>query len=310
MTKIKVMFNRKFIGIFLILVMLLICVSAVSATDSETDDMKLAEIPEEIQTTDNDEVLNAGESLQDEINNDDDGEIEIEGTYNQSLSIHKNITIRATGTGATFDGENTNRTIITTSSNTNVHLENLLFTNTNGTVLINNLGTLFLKNCTFTNHINFDKIIDCSGNLVVDSCKFLNNNASESGSVIAGYKTGLNYTISNCVFQTNHNKFSKDLEIFYGEVHIEDMDMNMTERTKFSGCSMYFSRCNITGYHPFNRDCSYDNCTLINSRIYLPRESLHNIRFINSEINQQRVLNENITISGCEFINSSIVFAF
>ena len=69
----------------------------------------------------------------------DGDEIEIEGTYIRDdgvISIYKNITIKGSQNGAVLDGNNDSSSIFIIKSNANVHLKNIVFMNTNNSLVI------------------------------------------------------------------------------------------------------------------------------------------------------------------------------
>ena len=133
------MFNRKFMGFILVFFILIIALSAVSAGDASNETDIGLELDES-----QDAVLeeNGGSftDIQRNITEAGDGdEIEIEGTYIRDdgvISIYKNITIKGSQNGAVLDGNNDSSSIFIIKSNANVHLKNIVFMNTNNSLVI------------------------------------------------------------------------------------------------------------------------------------------------------------------------------
>lgn len=135
--------------------------------------------------------------------------IEITGIFKENdLSLDKNLTLKGSDNGATFDGSA--KTILSKlfqiTKNSNITLENITFQyyNNAGTTTVNNGSVINSDVPTPTNVLT----------LAIKKCKFLYNKANNGGSIyIAG---NLNTTIEDCLFENNTAEHFDGKVVVYG----------------------------------------------------------------------------------------------
>ena len=126
------------------------------------------------------------------------------GKDNTNLTITKNITIVGKGNNVVIDAKGISR-IFTISHGVTVTLKNLKLINGKNTHggAINNEGTLFVSDCTFTNNKATEfggGAISNNYNLSVSSSTFTNNQAIRHGGAIGSYYT---FSVSGSTFTNN-----------------------------------------------------------------------------------------------------------
>ena len=255
------MFNKKLLGISLIILILIITTGAVSADDNITDAPAIEE--------------KIFDDIQNEIKNADSKDtIELEGTYSsqgKEIKIDKDLTIKG---NATLDGKSSSRIF---STKKNVIFEDLTFINgdnKNGGAAVystSRTNCLTFINCKFINNKadtrDSDAInggaISSQGNVTIINCTFKDNFA-ESGSAVRC--TGESITVRDSLFINNKGRNIIDV---WNNINIENtIFMNNTGFSIYSGYNSNVKSCNFTG-NKGGIYCEYsgevDNCNFINN---------------------------------------------
>ncbi len=189
--------------IFLIcLILAILSISAVSATENITDNLKTSDLNETIQVTnaktftDLDTDINSNANSQITLKNDYIYNSTTDSKFKNGVAIKKDVTIN--GNGHTLDGNNLAR-IFTTESE-NIILKNINFINGNanregGAIK----GDATVMNCNFTNNVASYYGGAIYGNCTIKDSNFIKNNATRFyGGAVYGKST-----IENSNFEGN-----------------------------------------------------------------------------------------------------------
>ena len=286
-------YKNKFFIIGLLLFVVLLAISAVSAAENTTDiaTVDLDMSAHEIQTYSNDDVVKQvnGREIIGKTDNGTfsdlqtkidavgvGGVVNLENNYayddsfsNNGITITNPITIN--GNGFTINGMGQSRIFSITSLN-NVILNNITFMNGNS-----NLGGAIILNG------------DVSG-IVVDNCKFINNTATQNGGAIYAKGAFINSTVKNSEFASNIA--AKNGGAIYFLINSSG---NLFENITFSN----------------NRANGADGGA-INFHAQLSKTSFNNLTFLNNHaangggaINTDHNVNDNNSYANSTFINNS-----
>jgi hypothetical protein len=283
--------NFKFLSFALILIVLMVTVSAVSAADNTISDNNA------LQTTDNSITLNANAN-QNTLSSVDKGNFQVgdttytnlhdaitnaqadstiiigsgnyTGANNYGQTINKNLIIKADdGATVIFDAENANTNILTINEQYTVTLQGLTFmnvkkTDAKGGAIVNN-GKLTVNNCTFLNNnvtpVSYSNggaaIFSPKGTLTVQDSTFINNTAPWKGSTGAvSFWGSSGLSIKNSYFENNSARFG-------GAIEIENLKQ---DSPAIDNCTFVTNNAYCGGAINLNDYCSEVNIT--NSKFY------------------------------------------
>lgn len=245
----------KFTKLGFILLILIISIGVVSATEDTNDTISNHNIDEALKTnqenigytfTDLNNDINAVEGIFD-VQHDYRFNNETDDNY---VTIHKSNFI-INGNNHKFDGNNQSR--ILSIFGTNVTINNLIFSNGNFT----NIGGLRVEGSATLNNVTFiNNTANNVGSLYVQgevncfNCNFIDSNAAKDGSAIYSYNSTTN--VKNSKFIDGSGKVGSAISGFNSVLNVEES---------------YFTSKGATFYasvYCYNSDVSIDNCIFTN----------------------------------------------
>jgi hypothetical protein len=302
--------------ILIILMILIFAVGVVSAQDVNNETGVDLELNDDSALA---ETSNNFTTLQENIDaTPDNGEIGIEGTYKNNdsttISIYKNLTITGKENGATLDGNNLSATMIVIGENANVHLKNLIFTNANGSNVIQSYGTVYLDNCTFINNRALSSVVYLDNGVnTISKCYFSDNQLITSLINAKGQLTISNSTFINApndednyydVFRFNAmNALVENTKLYYAPMSLQNSNVTF-DNCYLKKCERYEQGRFITDYILSLNCASIHNCTIEATVATIGNHTFKNNRLIgNTHISSYA---NDTYVEECEFENSTL----
>lgn len=220
--------SNRYLQIVIILAILILSISAVSAENTTNDGIGVINDDNSLNNQDLKEynptkTWNPQEFL-DNFGSISNGDIILitNGTanVNKNMTLDKNNVVIFTEGNVVFDGQKANTHFNVTGNN--VLIEGIKFTNFSyngyGGVIYCSANNVTIKNCTFANNVAVDDggaiYFFNANNSYVSDCLFVNNTASSGGAV--AWSMFNNATVSNCTFIGNLAKINAGAIKFLG----------------------------------------------------------------------------------------------
>jgi hypothetical protein len=170
------------------------------------------------------------------------GILNINGSYNESLVINKNITINGAD-GSKITGDNTNPIIV---NNKSLNINNIQLSTNNtdkySSGIVNN-GTVTVDNCEFNNLVGkFSGAIYTDGISSIKNSIFKNNTGTNSGAIYLG-RQSVTSLVTGCTFDTNVSNYNGGAIYSYNADNI-NIDNNIFIK---NSCQNYGGAIYITG---------------------------------------------------------------
>ena len=221
------MLHERIIPVLLVIVVLSICIGAVSANENLTDDQLIAD--------DGDNLGNFTQISEKIENADENDVVELNGTYESvgdKICVSKSLTIDGKNK-TTLDAKGLSG--IFEVNGKNLTLKNLKFINSNGSVIFSVNSKIIIDNCVFVN--NNAAVIN-SGNCLITNCLF-ENNAGEFGSLYIQS----NSKLINNTFNNNHASRFGGAAYLFGD-NIVLINNTFTNNRAFGGGALYIASRN------------------------------------------------------------------
>ncbi len=298
--------GKRIIFVLVILVSIM-SLSGISATDNITDGNYLTTNDNEVDLTGNNNLnvsilrddSNSGTftDFQNIVDSAENGStINIDRNYyydndtdNGYISIEKDLIIN--GNGHTMDANNLSR--IFDIYDATVIINNLNFINANDGAIYSDDSGLEINNCSFVNNSVSDTQYGCGGaiysegsSLKINNGTFIGNNASKGGAV---YSDSSNLEINNCSFV--NNSVSATWDSYGGAVYSYESNSKINNGTFIGNNASKGGAIYSESWKHDNNFTILDNCTFVN----------------NTAEEGGALFSEcyNLTVKNCSFFNNS-----